>query len=278
MIYVRDDMRPLFSRECTIADFLRIDGEVIKHAVCTRRTSRFQRSGRLFYMKTHWGIGWREVIKNLLTFRLPVLGARNEWRAIRAVQNLGLDTMKVAAFGEEGINPASIKSFLITDAIENTVDLEHWLPGLVSARSSPGTNRLRRAVIRKVATIAARLHKNGVNHRDLYLCHLRLDVSDGDRPDPDRLRIYVMDLHRAQLRRAAPKRWIVKDIAALLYSSLCAAHLTLSRGDCLRFIEAYSGMPWRQAIETRRGLWRQVAHRATRMCRKTNGPVPPFKI
>lgn len=278
MIYLRDDVRPLFRSEHTVADFLCIDGEVIKHAVPTRRTSRFQRGGRLFYMKTHWGVGWREIIKNLLTFRLPVLGAGNEYRAIRAVRSFGLDTMKIAAFGEEGINPASIKSFLITDAIEDTVDLEHWLPDLLRARSSPGTIRLKRAVIGKVAAIAAMLHGHGVNHRDFYLCHLRLDISDGDRPDPKRLRIYVMDLHRAQVRRAAPRRWIVKDIAALLYSSLCAARLTLSRGDCLRFIEAYSGMPWRQAMDTQRGLWRQVVHRATRMCRKSGGPMPPFKI
>lgn len=278
MIYVRDDVKPLFPSERTVVDFLRIDGEVIKHAVPTRRTSRFQRGGRLFYMKTHWGVGWREIIKNLLNFRLPVLGAGNEYRAIRAVQGLGLDTMKVAAFGEQGLNPASIKSFLITDAIEDTVDLEHWLPDLVRTQSSPATIRLKRAVIRKVAAIASMLHGHGVNHRDLYLCHLRLDVSDGDRPDPARLRIYVMDLHRAQLRRAAPRRWIVKDIAALLYSSLCAARLTLSRGDCLRFIETYSGMPWRQAMDTQRGLWRQVVHRATRICRKSGGPTPPFDI
>lgn len=278
MIYVRDDVRPLFRNERTVADFLRIDGEVIKHAVPTRRTSRFQRGGRSFYMKTHWGVGWREILKNLLSFRLPVLGAGNEFRAIRRLEDLDLDTMKIAAFGEEGANPASIRSFLITDAIEDTIDLEHWLPDLARAPSSPATIRLKRAVIRKVAATASILHGRGVNHRDFYLCHLRLDISEGARPDPDRLRIYVMDLHRAQLRRAAPRRWIVKDIAALLYSSLCAAHLTLSRGDCLRFIETYSGMPWRQAIDTQRGLWRRVARRATRMCRKSGSQMPPYDI
>ena len=278
MIYLRDDVKPLFSGERTVADFLRIDGEVVKHVVSTRRTSRFRRGGRSFYLKAHWGVGWREIIKNLLNLRLPVLGARNEYRAIGALEKLGLDTMQVAAFGEEGVNPASIRSFLITDAIEHTIDLEHWLPPLARPGATPGDTRLRRAVIRKVAKIVARLHENGVNHRDLYLCHLRLDVSGGDRPDPERLRIYVMDLHRAQLRRAVPRRWIVKDLAALLYSTLCAARLTLSRGDYLRFVEAYSGMPWRQALEARRGLWRQVARRATRLCRKSGCPPPPVSI
>jgi heptose I phosphotransferase len=278
VIYRRDDVQALFRDERTVADFMRIDGEVIKHAVRTRRTSRIQRGGRLFYMKTHWGVGWWEIIKNILSFRLPVLSARNEYRAITVVQKLGLDTMQVAAFGEAGINPASLKSFLITDAIEHTEDLEHWLPDLVRAQSAPAAIRLKRAVIRKVATIAGKMHQHGVNHRDLYLCHLRLDVSDGDRPDPGRLRIYVMDLHRAQVRGAAPRRWIVKDIAALLFSSLCAARLTLSRNDCLRFVAAYSGVPWRRAVETRRRFWRQVVRRATRMCRKSGGPMPHFKF
>ena len=113
MIYVRADVKDLFAAERSVADFLRIDGEVVKHVVRTRRTSRFRRGGRTFYMKTHWGIGWFEVIKNLAMFRLPVTGARNEFRAIRAVHEIGLDTMEIAAFGEDGTDPATLKSFLI---------------------------------------------------------------------------------------------------------------------------------------------------------------------
>ena len=276
MIYVRADMKDLFAAERSVADFLRIDGEVIKHVVRTRRTSRFRRGGRTFYMKTHWGIGWLEVIKNLAMFRLPVTGARNEFRAIRAVHEIGLDTMEIAAFGEDGINPATLKSFLITDAVENTVDLEHWLPERMRAQPAGTAHRPKRAAIRRVAELAAKLHANGINHRDLYLCHLRLDVSAENDIHTDRPKIYIMDLHRAQLRRATPRRWVVKDVAALLYSSLCAARVTLSRGDCLRFVEAYTGMPWRQALERQRTLWRRVLRRAARMCKKSGGPPPPL--
>ena len=38
--------------------------------------------------------------------------------------------------------------------------------------------------------------------------------------DLEKMRLYLIDLHRMQLRRKTPSRWIVKDIAGLYYSSM----------------------------------------------------------
>ena len=73
MIFVRPELRPLFMTEQTVTDFMNIDGEVVKHVVKSRRIIRFDRHGRQFYMKCHYGVGWREIFKNLLTLRLPVI-------------------------------------------------------------------------------------------------------------------------------------------------------------------------------------------------------------
>jgi Lipopolysaccharide kinase (Kdo/WaaP) family len=66
-----------------------------------RRTLRFSLGEHSYFLKLHSGIGWGEVLKNLLQARLPVLGAGNEYRAVQALQHIGVDTMSVA---EQGAN------------------------------------------------------------------------------------------------------------------------------------------------------------------------------
>ncbi len=46
-----------------------------------RRTLRTEVDGRGYFVKIHRGIGWGEIAKNLLTAKLPVLGARQEWQS-----------------------------------------------------------------------------------------------------------------------------------------------------------------------------------------------------
>ena len=277
MIYIRPDLRDVFANERTVSDFLRVQAEVYKQVVSTRRTLRFERGGRVFFIKIHSGVGWKEIIKNLSMARLPVLGAANEWRAIQKLERIGLNTMRVAAYGQEGSNPAAIKSFIVTDAITNTQNLEEWLPCLETGGMCSERTRVKRSVINKVGEICRELHAHGVNHRDFYLCHLRIDLSEGGGYPVQDLRIYVMDLHRAQIRRKTPKRWRVKDVAGLFYSSLFSCNgLTLSRRDYLRFVEAYSGMSWRDSLISHRAFWNAVARRLRAMSCKGTQPAPPL--
>nr|WP_255210876.1 lipopolysaccharide kinase InaA family protein [Methylogaea oryzae] len=89
--------------------------------VAGRRTLRFEAGGKGYFIKIHTGVGWKEIFKNLFSGRLPVLGADNERRAIRRLEQLGVDTMKTAGFGSRGWNPAARQSFLITDELADTV-------------------------------------------------------------------------------------------------------------------------------------------------------------
>ena len=50
-----------------------------------RQTLRFRHGDRSYFLKLHGGVGWKEVFKNLLQLRLPVLGAVNEYRAVAAL-------------------------------------------------------------------------------------------------------------------------------------------------------------------------------------------------
>ncbi|QKE64672.1 lipopolysaccharide core heptose(I) kinase RfaP [Aquipseudomonas campi] len=196
-----------------------------------RRTLRTEVAGRGYFVKIHRGIGWGEIVKNLLSAKLPVLGAAQEWQAIQRLTEAGVATMTAVAYGERGSNPAAQHSFIVTEELAPTIDLEQLT--LDWARQSPSP-RLKRALIAEVAKMTGAMHRAGVNHRDCYICHFLLHT---DTPvTADNLRLSLIDLHRAQVRSAVPLRWRNKDLAALYFSAL---NIGLTRADKLRFLRGY---------------------------------------
>src|SRR5690606_734405 len=111
-----------------------------------RRTLRFEAGGHGYFLKLHQGVGWGEIIKNLLQLRLPVIGARNEYQAIRALERLGLATLTIAGYGERGWNPARRLSFLVTDELADVVSLEDYCRPW---REQPPAPALRQQLIRR---------------------------------------------------------------------------------------------------------------------------------
>lgn len=228
-----------------------------------RRTLRFEHAGTGYFLKLHWGVGWAEILKNLVTLKRPVLGARNEWQAIRRLDELGVETMQLAGFGEQGRNPARQRSFVITRELTDTISLEDYCRDWAERPPAPAAKR---ALIERVARMTATLHDNGINHRDLYICHFLLQLPWHGPHDP--LHLYLIDLHRVQIRASIPRRWRIKDLAALHFSAL---HLGLTRRDLLRFLRSYTGQPLRRAWYDQQALWQAVDERARRLA--TRRPV-----
>ena len=84
------------------------------------------------------------------------------------------------------------------------------------------------------------MHENGMNHRDFYLCHFLLDNKFAEHNTiEESTKLFLIDLHRAQIRFATPLRWIVKDLGSLYFS---AAEVPLTKRDLFRFMKIYSGM------------------------------------
>jgi heptose I phosphotransferase len=216
-----------------------------------RRTLRTEVAGRGYFVKIHRGIGWGEIAKNLLSAKLPVLGARQEWQAIERLTAAGVATMTAVAYGERGRNPAAQHSFIVTEELAPTTDLEQLSQNWANEPPEP---RLKWALIAEVASMLGRMHRAGVNHRDCYICHFLLHT---DKPvTADDLRLSVIDLHRAQVRSATPLRWRNKDLAALYFSVL---NIGLTRRDRLRFLRGYFAalkgqQPLRQTLSTERAL------------------------
>jgi hypothetical protein len=80
-----------------------------------------------------------------------------------------------------------------------------------------------------------------------------------------------------QLRRQTPKRWKIKDVAGLHYSSM---DLGLTQRDRLRFMKIYTQSDLRHTLAQDGQFWRRVDRRAQRLYRAehlhqpmTNAPV-----
>jgi len=221
----------LWQNRDPFAEVERLPGRVYR-ALQGRRTLRTEIGGRGYFVKIHHGVGWRDIIKNWLTGKVPVLGAGNEWRALQRLHEAGVPTMRAVAFGERGANPARRHSFIITEELAPTVDLEQV--GKQWATVPPARKH---ALIAEVARVTAAMHAAGVNHRDCYLCHFLLHRdTDETAPAQHFIRLSLIDLHRAQVRRTVPRRWRNKDLAALYFSAL---ELPLTRNQRLRFLRGY---------------------------------------
>jgi heptose I phosphotransferase len=255
-------LQNVFRGKNAFSEILEVEGEVFREHK-NRRTVRITRDGKGYFVKVHRNIGWREIIKNIFSLRLPVLSAGNELRAIGMLDALGIETMKIAGFGVRGLPPAWLESFLITEELDNTISLENFSR---EWKAHPPDVYLKWAIIRNIASVARRLHERGINHRDFYICHFFIDLRAADeRNGYEGMRLYLIDLHRMQMRKHTPGRWIIKDIAGLFFSSM---DIGLTRRDLFRFIKTYSGKPLRDALREDQKFWERVSHRATTLYKR----------
>ena len=237
---------------------MQMKGEVFRELE-GRRTQRIKLDGQEFFIKQHFGIGWKEIFKNVLQGRLPITSAKNEWLALQKLKNLNILAPEVLGYGYQGWNPSRIRSFLITRELPKYISLEdfckHW------RRCAPSFT-MKIQLITAVARIARILHTNGINHRDFYICHFLLDIEELLH---SRVKLYLIDLHRAGIRARVPERWIIKDLAGLYFSS---KDIGLTKRDILRFIREYREKPLSQLLNKESTFWLKVQNRGEKLYKK----------
>lgn len=271
MLWLDDTFRKSLPWEADdiMDELMAMDGEVVRRHK-NRRTVRFTLGEDAYYIKTHGRTGLLEILKTFLTsLSPPVIGARPEWTAIMKFEELGIATMDLVGYASEGATPLTHRSFVITRSLENTMSLDllcwKWL-------HNPPKLRAKWTVISTVASISSRMLENGINHRDFYLNHFLIDcdsipaLAEGKPP-----LIHLIDLHRVQIRKKTPRRWKVKDLGSLYYTSL---EFGFTRKDYLRFIKAYTGMSLREALAAQGGFWKAVERRAAALYKQVYKKAP----
>jgi heptose I phosphotransferase len=266
VVHLDQPFQALWAGQDPFAMVEAMEGKVVR-ALDGRRTFRTEVAGRGYFVKIHRGVGWREIFKNLLSARLPVLGADNEWLASQRLAELGVDSLHAVAFGQRGSNPARRHSFVITEELAPIINLDGFTR---SWPQQPPAPALKRALIQRVATMVRRMHEGGVNHRDLYLCHFLLQLDPA--PTPTNLSLSLVDLHRAQIRTHTPRRWRDKDLAALHFSSLA---IGLTMRDRLRFLRTYFARPLREILNMEAELLGYLNKESVRLLKRYQRKYAP---
>jgi tRNA A-37 threonylcarbamoyl transferase component Bud32 len=209
-------------------------------------------SGRRLFLKRYVDPPLREQIRQ----RLRGLGAtaQAEWHWLRQLPGLGLRCPQAVAYGCRRRAGLERQSLLLTDEMPGK-SLEQWVPDQLNECLADRAFRDRLGT--DLAALVARLHASRLVHRDLYLSHVFIEQeADGS------VRLALIDLQRMSRPRLRWRRWMIKDLASLDYSTPPAA---ASSTDRLRFWIRYRGssrlMPGDKAII------RATARKARRIAR-----------
>jgi len=196
--------------------FTFVDGlkKTVYRDVEGRKTFLVSLAGKRYFVKSHSGIGWKEIFKNILTGKKPILSARTEAEGIRSLSRLGIHTTPLVGFVEQGRNPARIRSLLITQDLGDIVTVESLFKAWQKQAS---VLPLRRHLLVALAKLTHRMHQHRCYHQDLYLCHFCLDKHFLKQ---NKLKLYLIDLHRCRILSKANRRAALKDMAAFMFSAM----------------------------------------------------------
>ena len=264
-LFLSEFFQKLWQGKEPFDEVAKLDGTLFRE-VKTRRTLRLEINGRAFFLKHHMGVGWKEIFKNLLQLKSPVLGAGNEYAAICRLTELDVPTMTAEAYGERGSNPAKRESFLITADLVNTQSLEDICANWQTEKPEFA---FKLALIKEVARSVGIMHRNNICHRDCYICHFLLDMKTADAARP---LVSVIDLHRALIWKKLPFRYRVKDTAGLYFSSMDAG---LTRREFYRFMKLYSHKSLRNTLQSDLKFWQAVDLTARKLYRKDHQKAAP---
>lgn len=206
-----EHLRSLFGSD-PFSEIMQLQGRIYRDVV-GRRTMKVELGGQSYFVKQHFGVGWREIFKNLISFKAPILGAMTEVNAIKKLVEVGIATTPLVAYGVKGLNPATQQSFVLTQDLGDITSLEDVC---ADWENNPPVSDFKRSVIIAMAELAARMHAAGLCHRDFYLCHLALkktQLAQGE------MALILVDLHRMLLGEEVHGSAVMKDIAGLIFST-----------------------------------------------------------
>ncbi len=222
---------------------------------------------RAVYVKRYTAVPWRTGLRRTLSLNAAETLARREFRGIVRLADLGIASMRpVAVGGELRRGGREERSVLVTEEIAGATQADDFCEGRFAPPVSRERTAEKRRLIRQMAGLARQMHGADLSHRDFYLCHIMVRPLDGREPV-----LHLIDLQRlTHHRRGIGRRWIVKDLAALLFSSWPGPATGIrspvfTQTDRLRFARAYFQAG--RLTEAHKRLLRTVVRKAGRTAR-----------
>ncbi len=231
----------------------------------SRFCMRLGQPPRIFFMKRFESPPLKVQILQWLTARRHCSCAALDLKPLLELPSHGIATPRVVAFGDQWTGPFEKRSVIITEQLPDAESLERKRPVFFQDITLNTSRQSKRVFITSLAQWIARFHALGYCHRDLYLSHIFYD-SEGQ--------FYLIDLTRVFKPQLLKRRYLVKDLAQLYYSTPADC---VSRTDLLRFYRAYTEQPLSGSDKR---MIRSVLSKAQRMARhdlKHQRPVPFMK-
>ena len=223
-----------------------------------RKTIQITLGNKSYFIKQHFGVGWAEIFKSFLSFKTPIIGAMTEVSAIKKLDEIGIATTPLVAYGQQGYSPAcfniaTLRSFVMTEDLGDIDSLEDIC---ADWQLNPPNASFKQKIIIAMAQLAAKLHGAGLCHRDFYLCHF---VLKKDNLTSENLNLYLIDLHRMLQGEPPNSSAVMKDISGLVFS---AKDCGFNAEDWTLFKQHY--------LKQSDDFWRQVETRADKLYAKFN--------
>jgi heptose I phosphotransferase len=222
---------------------------------------------KAFFLKRYTRVPWRLKLRRTFALNATHSLAEIEARSIVRVTNLSISTMRRVAVGEEITSGGrSERSCILTEEITGQ-EADGYIERTFAKDTSRPAVAAKRRLISQLADIARRFHGNNLTHRDFYLCHFLVQAVEGQDP-----RVHLIDLQRVEhYGRGLGRRWLVKDLGSLLFSSRPGpgtriASPVLSRTDAMRFAHAYFGV--RHLTDDQKSLVRSAIAKARAIARR----------
>jgi len=187
-----------------------------------------------------------------------------EFETAQQLTEAGINAPKTIAHGTQRAAIFEKRSFVITEKIPDAEALERKLPDYFDGPETVQNIKLRREFIARLAVFIRKFHETNFRHRDLYLSHIFYS---------DNGNFYLIDLARAFKPFVFGRRFQIKDIAQLYYSS---PRKYFSGTDRLRFYKNYTGRG--KMTKSDRDFIRKVIKKVKQMARhdKKHGREIPF--
>ncbi len=148
-----------------------------------------------------------------------------EWSWLHYLSRSNIPCAVPIAMGQELISSRERRSAILMQTVPGK-SLEKW-----ASKWTTKNRPIIKSLFKPVAELVANFHDKGYIHRDLYLSHLFYDP----KADLDRS-LHLIDLQRVRKPAGGMRRWIVKDLAALNYST---PQELVSSSDRLRWLKFY---------------------------------------
>jgi serine/threonine protein kinase len=168
----------------------------------------------VIYLKRFGYPGVKELVKRWIIRRSRYGAGSYDFLGAQRLAEKGVAVPRPIAYGQIFNWLGEKRSFAIIEELPGSDSLERLLPNWNQKKKKYALLRDKKELIRQTAHLVRQLHQSGFNHRDLYLSHIFLS-RDGKGCE----RLNLIDLQRVFQPVILKRRWQVKDLAQLYYSS-----------------------------------------------------------